>query len=254
MKTSNVTIITDPVFHRASPLSFLGPKPFDMTNIPRIDDLPEKIDVVLITHDHYDHLDYKTIKKIHPKVGKFFVPLGVKSHLIKWGVPQEKIEEIEWYENASYKNTDFTLTPTRHFSGRSLGNRDSTLWGGWIIKSETQNIYISGDGGYSSEFKKIGDKYGPFDIAFVENGAYNIGWKNTHMFPEESVAAAIDVNAKVAMPIHWGKFDLSTHHWLDPINRFTKEAQNKNLTIATPQIGQTFTLNPLIPQTRWWED
>lgn len=251
MKTSNVTIITDPVFNRASPLPIFG-KPFEFENPIKIEDLP-KIDVVVISHDHYDHLDHKAIKELAPNVERFFVPLGVKAHLIKWGVDEDKVFEGEWYENVSYKNINFTLTPTRHFSGRGLTNRDSTLWGAWIIKSEYLNIYSGADGGYSNEFKKIGDKYGPFDVAFMENGAYNQAWADIHMKPEESVQASLDLNAKVVLPIHWGKFDLSLHPWDEPIIRFTKEAKTKNLTIATPLIGESFKLDKL-PQDKWWEE
>jgi len=182
------------------------------------------------------------------------VPLGNKAHLLKWGVTDDKIEEFDWYDNFSYENIDFTFTPTRHFSGRALRDRFATLWGGWIIKSESNNFYISGDGGYFDEFKKIGEKYGPFDIVFIENGAYNPRWKNIHLFPEQGVQASLDVQAKVALPIHWGKFSLSTHSWSEPIERFVKEAEARNLTIATPLIGQTFIIDGDIPSEYWWEN
>jgi len=251
IKTNNITIITDPVFNRASPLPF-GMSGFKVQNPTKIEDLP-KIDVVVISHDHYDHLDYSAIKKLAPDVNIFFVPLGVKAHLLRWGVDENKIIEKDWYENSTYKNVNFTFAPTRHFSGRGLRNRDSTMWGSWIIKSKSQNIYIGGDGGYSNEFKKIGDNYGPFDIAFIENGAYNSAGVDIHMMPEQGVQASIDLRAKVVLPIHWAKFDLSLHPWIEPINRFTKEAKIKNVTVTTPLIAETFTLNK-IPQSRWWEN
>ena len=254
-KLENKIIIVDPVFNNASPFStILGPAPFKYENRTKAEDLPNNIDVVLITHDHYDHLDYKTIKEIHTTVKKFLVPMGNKAHLLKWGIPDSKIEEFDWYDKLLYENIDFTFTPSRHFSGRAIRDRFATLWGGWIIKSEKNNLYISGDGGYFDEFKKIGEKYGPFDIAFIENGAYNSRWANIHLFPEQGVQASLDVKTKVAFPIHWGKFSLSSHNWIEPIDRFTKEAEKSKLNVATSLIGQTFLINEEIPNTSWWND
>lgn len=255
LKLDNKIIIVDPVFNNASPFStILGPAPFKYDNKITAEDLPNKIDVVLITHDHYDHLDYKTIKEIHTNVEKFLVPLGNKAHLLKWGVPTNKIEEFDWYNNLSFENIDFTFTPSRHFSGRAIRDRFATLWGGWIIKSRNNNLFISGDSGYFNEFKKIGEKYGPFDIVFIENGAYNPRWENIHLFPEQGVQTCLDALAKIAFPIHWGKFNLSFHSWVDPIERFAKEAENRNLDIATPLIGQTFMIGEDIPNESWWRD
>ncbi len=255
MKLDNKIIISDPVFNNASPfLAILGPPPFKYANKITVEDLPNNIDVVLITHDHYDHLDYKTIKEIHTNVKKFLVPLGNKAHLLKWGVPVNKIEEFDWYDNLSFENINFTFTPSRHFSGRAIRDRFATLWGGWIIKSKKNNLVISGDGGYFDEFKKIGEEFGPFDLAFIENGAYNPRWANIHLFPEQGVQSSFDVKAKIALPIHWGKFSLSSHNWKEPIERFVKEAKERNLTIATPNIGQTFLIDGNIPNENWWDN
>lgn len=254
MKLDNKIIIADPVFNNASPFSaILGPAPFKYENMITVEDLPNNIDVVLITHDHYDHLDYRTIKEIHPNVGKFLVPLGNKAHLLKWGVSSDKIEEFDWYDNLSYEKIDFTFTPSRHFSGRAIKDRFATLWGGWIVKSKKNNLFISGDGGYFDEFKNIGEKYGPFDVAFIENGAYNQRWHNIHLFPEQGVQTCFDIQAEIALPIHWGKFNLSSHSWIEPINRFVKEAKEINLKIATPLIGQTFIIDGDIPNDNWWD-
>lgn len=250
IKTQNTTIITDPVFYKASPVFFFG-KPFEVENKTKISDLP-KINVVVISHDHYDHLDYKAIKKLGNDVDKYLVPLGVKAHLVRWGIDENKIEEKDWHENVIYSDINFTLVPSRHFSGRRFSNRGSTLWGGWVIKSSSNNIFFSGDGGYSLEFEKIGEKYGPFDISLIEDGAYNEQWKQIHMMPEESVNASMQLNSKIVMPIHWAKFRLAPHKWDEPIIRFLNEAKKNNLKVATPMIGETFTLDN-IPQKEWWK-
>lgn len=255
IKLDNKIILIDPVFNNASPFSnILGSAPFKYENTISAKDLPDRIDFILITHDHYDHLDYKTIKEIHSKVAKFLVPLGVKAHLMKWGVPYSKIEEFDWYDKNLYNKIDFIFTPTRHFSGRALRDRFATLWGGWIINSKSNNFYISGDGGYFDEFKNIGRKYGPFDIVFIENGAYNPRWQYIHLFPEQGVQVSLDVDAKITLPIHWGKFNLSFHSWIEPIKRFTAEAEKRNLKIATPFIGQTFYLGEEISTEEWWNN
>ena len=260
MKTEGLVVMTDPVFNRASPLpsfnsksksNFFNGKPFIFENPVVIDDLP-KVDVVIISHDHYDHLDSKAIKDLSNRVDQFFVPLGVGAHLERWGVNKNRITEYDWYDSKDYKNIKFTFAPSLHFSGRGVTNGNSTLWGSWMIKSKTLSAYFSGDGGYSETFKKLGNEYGPFDIAFIENGAYNVDWSNVHMFPDEAVQASIDLKAEVLFPIHWSKFDLSIHPWDEPIIRITKEAAKKNVNIATPMIGEVFELSS-IPKKPWWE-
>ena len=260
MKTEGLVVMTDPVFNRASPLpsfnsksksNFFNGKPFIFENPVVIDDLP-KVDVVIISHDHYDHLDSKAIKDLSNRVDQFFVPLGVGAHLERWGVNKNRITEYDWYDSKDYKNIKFTFAPSLHFSGRGVSNGNSTLWGSWMIKSKTLSAYFSGDGGYSETFKKLGNEYGPFDIAFIENGAYNVDWSNVHMFPDEAVQASIDLKAEVLFPIHWSKFDLSVHPWDEPIIRITKEAEKKNVNIATPMIGEVFELSS-IPKKPWWK-
>ena len=180
------------------------------------------------------------------------MPLGVGAHLERWGVEKNKISELDWYDSKFYKNIKFTFAPSLHFSGRGLANGNSTLWGSWIISSESLNAYFSGDGGYSETFKELGNKFGPFDIAFIENGAYNVDWSNVHMYPDEAVQANIDLKSSVLFPIHWSKFDLSIHPWDEPIIRITEEAKKMKVKTATPMIGEVFDLTKL-PETPWWE-
>jgi L-ascorbate metabolism protein UlaG (beta-lactamase superfamily) len=250
MNTAGLIVMTDPVFNRASPVPIFG-KPFTYENPINIDDLP-KVNAVIISHDHYDHLDSKAIKDLSKIVDRFFVPLGVKAHLERWGVDADRICELDWHDSEDYKDVEFTLTPAQHFSGRAPGKLNSTLWGSWIVSSEKVKVYFSGDGGYSETFRKLGDRYGPFDIAFVEGGAYNADWSKVHVFPNETVQASIDLKANVLFPIHWSKFDLSIHPWDEPIIHITKEASRRNIKITTPMIGEVFDLTNL-PNHPWRE-
>lgn len=249
VKHAGMTWLTDPVFHDASPIPFTV-RPFPMAHRYTIDELPD-IDVVLISHDHYDHLDHKTIPELMHKVALFLVPLGVKAHLLRWGVPGNQVQEFDWYESSAVGNTVFTFTPARHFSGRGLGN-NQTLWGSWVIQAPGKRFFFSGDSGYTHEFAKIGERYGPFDIAFIENGAYNERWSEVHMQPEETAQASVDLRATTLFPIHWGKFDLSLHHWAEPAERIQAICQARDIPLATAQMGAVFLLdNP--PKDRWWE-
>ncbi len=250
-QTDGKNILTDPVFNRASPIPIFG-KEFPVTHKTQISDLPD-IDAVIISHDHYDHLDYNAIIDLSPKTKKFFVPLWVWAHLERWWIEQKKIVELEWYESSYYEDITFSLTPTQHFSGRWMTNRNSTLWWAWVIQSQQLNAYFSWDTGYSQEFVNVWKKYWPFDIAFLENGAYNSAWADIHMLPEQSVQAGIDLNANVLFPIHWSKFDLSSHVWDEPITRFTAEATKKQKKYTTPLIGQIFSLKNM-PQEKWWKN
>lgn len=249
-RTNTLSILTDPVFNRASPVP-IGGKPFEMERTPSVDQLPE-IDVVLISHDHYDHLDHKTIGFLAQTTQLFLVPLGNLAHLERWGVSPSKVIELDWYESYTLQGTTFTLTPSRHFSGRGLNNRNSTLWGSWVIKSPEFSVFHSGDTGYFDEFQKIGDRFGPFDIAFIENGAYDKGWAEIHMTPEQSTQTAIDLKAHAFFPIHWGKFDLAKHQWTDPITRAVTASKALDIQLVAPQIGQTFQLSNL-PFEPWWQ-
>jgi L-ascorbate metabolism protein UlaG (beta-lactamase superfamily) len=250
-KTEDITVITDPVFYRASPVP-MGGDPFKFTSPIPISKLPV-LDVVIISHDHYDHLDMRTIREINSKVKQFLVPLGVKAHLQRWGVDNNKIIELDWYQSSSYAGVEFILAPSRHFSGRGFSDRNKTLWGSWVVKAPELSLYFSGDGGYSPDFKDIGDKYGPFDIALMENGAYDRDWAQIHMFPEETAKAVVDLRAARVLPVHWGKFDLAQHNWRDPIERLTIAAKALKVELATPFVGEVFRLDSA-PQHQWWNE
>lgn len=235
-----------------APHPMLGSKRFNDTLPMAIEDLP-KLDAVLISHDHYDHLDYGTIQKLKHKVGKFFVPLGVGAHLRSWGVDKEKIYELDWWEKVDFMGITLVATPARHFSGRGVLDRFSTLWCSWVIKGDDKNIFFGGDSGYDASFKEIGLKYGPFDFAMLECGQYDEQWPEIHMMPEETVQANVDLNSKLLMPIHWGAFKLGLHAWQEPAQRVSKKAVELNVELATPRIGQSIILGESIPSTNWWE-
>lgn len=257
LNIDNKKMLVDPMLGPiASPVSFIGIKRYkysqDMLNI--IDEMPP-MDAVFITHDHYDHLDYQSIIKLKDKVSHFFVPLGVGSHLIRWGVPKERITEFNWWEEIDYEGLTLALTPSRHFSGRSPFNSNSTLWGGWVILGKNTRLYTSGDGGYGPHFKEIGEKYGPFDMTLIEGGQYDKRWANVHMVPEESVQANLDVKGKNMMLMHWAAFTLANHDWTEPIERALKEAKKTEVNLITPEIGETVLFDSDLnnPESSWWD-
>ncbi|MDW3652389.1 MAG: MBL fold metallo-hydrolase [Bacteroidia bacterium] len=246
-------ILFDPVFGQyAAPHPLLGRKRYNSEMPISIADLPQ-IDAVIISHDHYDHLDYESIKELKEKTEHFFVPLGVDNHLERWGIAEDKISKMDWWQEKEFNGLTIAFTPSRHMSGRGLTDQSATLWGSWVLQGKSSNIFFSGDGGYGKHFKEIGDKYGDFDIALMECGQYNKLWAQVHMMPEQTVQAGIDVKAKMIVPIHWGAFTLASHSWTDPIERVTKAAQEMSVEIATPQIGEPIILGEEdIPKTNWW--
>jgi len=254
IKIDGKTLLIDPVFsERASMFSFMGPKRFPYSYYMNVDLMPE-LDAVLISHDHYDHLDYKTILKLKDKVEKFYVPLSVGAHLEKWGIPSQNIIELNWWDSIDLESITLVFTPSRHFSGRGLNNRFSTLWGSWVIQGSNSKVFFGGDSGYFPGFKKIGEEYGPFDLAFLECGAYNENWAEIHMMPEETVQASRDLNSDLLMPIHWGKFNLALHPWKEPIERAINKGKQLNIKIITPKIGELVSVDNGLLTTHWWKD
>ena len=210
------------------------------------------LDIVLYSHDHYDHLDYGTVEKIKDKTARFLVPLGLANHLILWGVDPKKITEFQWGDSLQIDGYTFVCTPAQHFSGRGIGDRGATLWCSWVVKHEGTNIYFSGDSGYGRHFKEIGQEHGPFDFAMLECGQYNEKWKEIHMMPEETALAAKDLGTATFMPIHWGAFTLAFHEWNDPAIRVAAEAERLDLNLITPIIGETIDLTLVPALNRWW--
>ncbi|QIX62808.1 MBL fold metallo-hydrolase [Hymenobacter sp. BT18] len=247
-------VLLDPMLSvQMGPLSWVTPKRYNPQLAITAEQLPA-IDAVLISHDHYDHLDYQTIRRLKDKTANFYVPLGVGAHLLAWGVAPAKIHEMDWGDSLQLPGLTIVSTPTRHFSGRGLTNRNSTSWSSWVLKSATKRVFYSGDGGYGPHFAAIGRQHGPFDLALMECGQYDADWAEIHMMPEQSVQAALDVQARLMLPVHWGAFTEAHHAWNEPVRRATTEAARRQLPITTPQLGQPVTLNagPL-PQVRWWQ-
>jgi L-ascorbate metabolism protein UlaG (beta-lactamase superfamily) len=251
IKSKGKNILVDPVFSgHASPFSF-SIKAFEGSNVYGVNDMPP-IDICIITHNHYDHLDYKTIKKIHPSVKQFYTALGVGADLEAWGVDPGKIVELDWWENnTNADNISITAAPARHFSGRGFV-RAKTLWASFVLKIDGYQIYVGGDSGYEAHFKTIGSKFGPFDLAILECGQYGNDWPYIHMTPEQVATAATDLNAKVLMPVHWAKFSLALHGWTEPIERLLKANETKGLNITTPLIGEPVVLGEQLPYQKWW--
>jgi len=246
-------ILADPVFsERASPVQYSGPKNYPGTALYKLEEFPD-LDVVVISHDHYDHLDYNSILILKEKTKLFCVPLGVGQHLEHWGVKPEQIREFDWWEGEEVlAGIHLTSTPARHFSGRGF-TRNRTLWSSFVLETGGKKIFIGGDSGFDNAFKDIGEKFGPFDIAMLECGQYDVQWPYIHMMPEETVQAALDLKATVFLPVHWGKFTLANHPWKDPIQRAVKHAKANGAHVTTPKIGEPIILGESIPFEEWWE-
>jgi len=251
IKMDAITFLVDPVFgERASSFSFAGHKRFAYREHMRVDLLP-KVDAVLISHDHYDHLDHGTVLQL--KGERFIVPLGVGAHLESWGVPSSAITEHDWWQTTHVAGVKLTLAPARHFSGRGLNNRFSTLWGSWVIEGKERRVLFGADTGYAPTFKELGARFGGFDLALLECGAYDVRWSQIHMMPEETVQAAVDLNAAVLMPVHWAKYNLALHPWKEPIERLTVKARELNVPVITPAIGRVLIGADPSASERWWD-
>ncbi len=246
MELNQKRIIFDPVLGNAAPLFFAVPR-FDIAPIKR-EDLP-RADYVVITHNHYDHLERATIQKINAK--HFIVPLGVKQALVGWGIQENKIIELGWGKEFVDGDFKFVAREGVHYSGRSSWDKNKTLWNSYVILSKDKKIFWGGDTGYGDHFKKIGQEYGKFDFVALEIDGWNPAWKNTHLFPDEVIKATQELNAEILLPIHWGVFDLALHPWHESIDMVLEEAKNTNIDVKTPKMGQKI---DLATQTSiWWK-
>lgn len=247
-------ILMDPVLgERISPVQWMGTKNYDGTHVFEFKDLPT-IHTVILSHDHYDHMDYETLKQFAGMPTKFVVPLGVGAHLEHWGIASGNITELDWWDQTGVLGGGMylTATPARHFSGRGFF-RGKSLWASYVLKTPDYTIFLGGDSGYEKHFGEIGKKFGPFDLAILECGQYNEMWPYIHMMPEVTAQAGVDLGAKVLWPVHWGKFTLGLHPWNEPPKRISKRAAELGLKLTTPMIGEQIILDRVYPDKKWWE-
>lgn len=243
-------VLIDPVWgERASPSSYVGPSRFYPPPLP-LEALPE-VDAVLISHDHYDHLDLPTVDALKERVPRWIVPLGVGAHLESWGVPLERITELDWWEQQEVAGLTLVCTPSRHFSGRSALDADATLWSGWAILGRERRVYYSGDTAMSPDFTEIGTRLGPFDLTLIESGAYDAAWADVHLGPEQALEAHRMVRGELFMPVHWSLFDLALHSWTEPAERVRAAAEEAGIAVAYPRPGESFGLEGY-PREPWW--
>ncbi|CAM3903183.1 MULTISPECIES: MBL fold metallo-hydrolase [Bacillus cereus group] len=255
LKIEGKKLLLDPMFGDiSSPFPVFTSKRYSGVFSLEREDLQE-IDAIIISHNHYDHLNYKSIMLLKDRANHFYVPTGVAQYLMKWGVSPSKISEHNWWDEITFDNIKLVCAPARHFSGRSMTDRDCSLWCSWLILGQETKVFFSGDSGYAPHFKEIGDKYGPFDLTLMECGQYDPRWSAIHMLPEETVQAHIDVKGELLLPIHWGAFTLALHEWNDPIERVTKEANRLGVKITTPQIGESIAIKSTdYPSLVWWRE
>jgi L-ascorbate metabolism protein UlaG (beta-lactamase superfamily) len=246
-------LLTDPIWsERASPVEWAGPRRWYPPTIA-LAQLPA-VDAVLISHDHYDHLDYPTIVAMRSWKNVFIVPLGIGAHLARWGIPAERIVELDWWQSARVGALTVKLVPARHASGRLNAQSDLTLWGGFALVGAQHRVYYSGDTGLFEGMNEIGQRFGPFDVALIEAGQYDADWPDWHLGPEQSVLSAQRVRAKALIPVHWGLFRLAHHGWTEPVERVLAAARCTDLPVLTPRPGQS--IEPTAPRPgdsdRWW--
>ncbi len=253
MKLRGQWWLTDPVFSlRASPVQWFGPKRFHAPPIA-IDELPP-IRGVILSHDHYDHLDHAAIMALAGKTELFLTPLGVGNRLVEWGVAKDKVRQFDWWQGVEVDGVHFTASPAQHFSGRGLRDGNRTLWASWVIDAGERRVFFSGDGGYFKGFAEIGRRFGPFDLTLMETGAYNVQWPYVHMQPEQTVQAHEDLRGRWLLPIHNGTFDLSMHPWFEPFERVLVLGDARNITIATPAMGERLAIDAPHTGERWWRE
>ena len=236
----------------ASPGRLFGVARFFEPPLP-LDEVPE-LDAVVLTHDHYDHLDMGTVRRLAAAVPRWVAPLGVGAHLERWGVPAERVTERDWWEEVEVAGTRLVCTPARHFSGRSLTDRNRTLWCGWAFAGAERRLYATGDGGFQPGFAEVGRRLGPFDATLAEAGAYNAAWADVHLGPEQAVRAVQDARGGLMLPVHWGTFDLAFHGWTEPAERVLVAAGAAGVPVAVPRPGQSVVVDAPPAVERWWPE
>lgn len=250
IEIDGIRILTDPVWsQRVSFTQAMGPKRFFQAPLA-LTDLPP-IDVVICSHDHYDHLDEATIRFLGGKDIPFITSLGVGKYLASWGIKPELINELDWGDTINIKDLTITSCPSRHFSGRGITHRNETLWASFVIKGPQHNIYFGADSGWSPDFEKVGEAYGPFDLTLLEIGAYGKYWPDIHMGPDHASNAHIALKGKVMMPIHWGTFNLALHAWYEPIERLVEYGKQKNIDLFLPEPGRP--TDVITFNSNWWK-
>jgi L-ascorbate metabolism protein UlaG (beta-lactamase superfamily) len=245
-------VLVDPVWSlRCSPSSLVGPRRLHPMPLP-LADLPP-VDAILISHDHYDHLDMATVRRlVRAQSAPFLVPLGVGAHLERWRVPAERIVELDWTESLSLAGLRFTLGEARHFSGRGF-TRNETLWGSWVVAGDRRRVFYTGDTGYFPGFADLGRDHGPFDLTMVQIGAYSPYWPDIHMTPAEAVATHLDLRGGVLLPVHWATFNLALHSWGEPVDWIWREAKEHDVRLAIPRPGQRITPDDPPEVDGWWQ-
>ena len=253
LEIDGTRVLVDPVWAEVvSPLKFLGPGRSHPMPVP-LNDLP-RIDAVVISHDHPDHLDMNVVRRLAPQGVVFAVPLGVGAHLEAWDVPAEQIIELDWWEGGVVGSLALIATPARHFSGRWISDLNRTLWASWTLIGPRSRVFYSGDTGWQDEFEKIGGEYGPFDMTIIKCGAYDEAWPDIHLNPVEAVEANVLLKGRRMLPVHWLTFDLALHTWDEPIRQVVETASELGVDVMTPQVGEIVDVNRRREWPRWWEE
>lgn len=253
LEIDGLRILTDPVWgQRVSPVSFVGPRRFHPPPVP-IEQLP-RLDAILVSHDHFDHLDHTAIRALAKLDAPFVTSLGVGAHLEAWGVSPSRIHELDWWDSATLGGVRFHAAPARHFSGRGFGTTNATLWSSWAIETDRHRVFFSGDTGLTAEFGEVGRRLGPFDLVMLEVGAYHPSWGSIHLGPDNALVAHQLLGGGMLMPVHWGTFDLALHAWDQPAERLVTRSAETGVRLVTPRLGRPVEPAHVEVVDPWWRE